>query len=404
LLVPLAAGGGLLAHRKLGPVPVVVTSVVRGTAVDAVYATGTVEAEERVVVRAKSAGSIAELVVREGARVQKGDLLARIDNPAVSFELRRGQAELHAASAHAGPSAPQLEALRAQRRSQEADLAMARQDLERVQKLVAGGALPQAELDYARTRVERLEASLAANQAQEQALRIDLSANRARMAASVQSLATRVSDTEVRAPLDGVVLARLVELGEVVMLNQPLFRVGDTSRLLLELAVDEADVARVRDGALGEPSRVAVRLYAFPGHAFGGRVYEVMPDANRERKSFLVKVRFDEPPEALRSGMTAEANIIARERPGVLLAPAEAEADGAFWIVTDGRARKRDAKIGIRDLVHLEVLDGLGEGDAVVVDGQAGLGEGRRVRVTPRAPDKAADGAATSPASAAARK
>ena len=62
----------------------------------------------------------------------------------------------------------------------------------------------------------------------------------------MQSLASRVSDTEVRAPLDGVVLAKSVELGEVVVVNQPLFKVGDVTRLILEVSVDEADIGRVR--------------------------------------------------------------------------------------------------------------------------------------------------------------
>lgn len=98
LLVPLVAVGGIVA-KKLAPLPVVATRVVRGTAVEAVYATGTVEAESRVFVRAKVGGSVAELLVKEGAVVKKGDLLARIDNPVVSYDLERGQAELVAASA-----------------------------------------------------------------------------------------------------------------------------------------------------------------------------------------------------------------------------------------------------------------------------------------------------------------
>src|SRR6185369_664233 len=94
--VVILAGGGAVAARRLQPIPVVVTPVVRGKAIDAVYATGTVEADDRVNVKAKTNGSITEILVKEGAPVKKGDLLARIDNPVVAFDLKRGQADLSA--------------------------------------------------------------------------------------------------------------------------------------------------------------------------------------------------------------------------------------------------------------------------------------------------------------------
>lgn len=376
-------------YRATRPFPVTVTPVVRGTAVDAVYATGTVEAEDRVDVKAKSSGSVVEILVKEGAVVKKGDLLARIDNPVVAFELRRGQADLHAASAQAGPSAPQIAALRGQWAAVDADLAIAKKELERAESLAKSGALSDAEVDRARARVRQLEGTLSANEAQQRALRIDLTANAARQAANVQSLASRVTDTEVRAPLDGVVLGRRVELGEVVTVNQTLFRVGDTRRLVLEVTVDEADVGRVHDGRDGAPpSPAAVSLYAYAGQTFRGTVYEILPDANRERKAFVAKVRLDAPPPGLRSGMTAEVNVIAGERPGVLLAPTDAIADGALWVVRDGRARRQPVTAGLRDLLRVEIKTGVAEGDQVVVSQQDKLAEGKRVTPTVRPADK----------------
>jgi HlyD family secretion protein len=377
------AAGGVVAERRLRPLPVVVTAVVRGKAVDAVYATGTVEAFDRVNIKAKTNGSVLEILVKEGQAVKRGDLLARIDNPMVSFDLKRGQADLSAANAHAGENAPQLAALRAQADAIGADLATARADLARTESLLRSGSVAQAELDRARSRVLQLEGQLGANQAQQRALRIDLTANAARQAAAVQSLATRVADTEVRAPIDGVVLSKGVEIGEVVAVNQTLFKVGDTRDLVLEVSVDEADVARVHDG-----SRAAVSLYAFAQQVFKGQVFEILPDANRDRKAFLAKVRLAQPPPGLRSGMSAEVNIIAREEEGVLLAPSEAEAEGSVWTVKDGRAQRQPVAVGIRDLLRVEVKSGLAEGDLVIVEGQDKVRPGTKVVATPRADDK----------------
>jgi HlyD family secretion protein len=393
LLLVALIGAGAVVRSRLAPVPVVVTPVMRGKAIDAVYATGTVETEDRVQVKAKSSGSVAEVLVKEGSAVKKGDLLARIDNPGVAFDLKRGEADLSAASAQAGPSAPQIASLRAQAKMVDSELAMARQDLARFERLAGTGVLPQVEADRARARVVQLESSLAANEAQQRALRIDLSANAARQSAQVKSLAARVTDTEVRSPLDGVVLQKSVEVGEVVAVNQTLFKVGDVKSLILEVAVDEADIARVVAGdpaGSGRGSSAAVSLYAFSKQVFRGHVFEVLPDANRERKAFLAKVRLSEPPAGLRSGMSAEVNIIVGEHDGALLAPSEAEERGAVWVVRGGVAQRQPVVIGVRDLLRFEVIEGLAEGDAVVVEGQAQLAPGKRVSVTERSADKAA--------------
>lgn len=386
-LVMLAAAAGAGVYYVRRPVPVTVVAVTRGKAVDAVYATGTVEADGRVVVKAKTGGSI-EVLVREGARVKKGDLLARIDNPAVSSELRRGKAELSAASAQSGPGAPQLAALRASADALRADLELVTKELERTKKLVESGTLSSAEQDRLEAKKRQLDGQLAANAAQQRAVAIDLTANRERATAAYDTLASRVADTEVRSPQDGVVLTRNVEMGELVSPNQPLFKLGDTSQLVIEVSVDEADIGRVRDGAGPEASRAAVSLYAFPKDVFAGRVYEVLPDADRARKSYVAKVRLDAPPVGLRSGMTAEVNIIIDEKDGVLLGPTEALVGDFVWVERGGKAAKVAVETGIRDLLRFEIARGLDEGDHVVVVGQASLTEGKRLVSTVRAPDR----------------
>jgi HlyD family secretion protein len=379
---------GLVLYQRARALPVAALPVVRGRAVEAVYATGSVEAENRVEVKAQVAGSIAELLVREGAKVKKGELLARINNPSATFELKRGTSDLTAASAQASRDAPQLAALAAQSRSIAAELESARVEHARTAQLHKSGGVPQADVDRALARLEQLKGSLDANAAQQRALRIDLSANVARQSAQVQSLAARVSDADVRAPLDGVVLVRRVEPGEVVSVNQPLFVVGDTRSLVLEVSVDEADVARIGDGRDGGPvTKVAVSLLAFSKQVFSGEVFEIFPDADRTKKAFLVKVRLDQIPSGMRSGMTAEVNMITQQREG-LLAPASAESDGELWLAQGGVAVKRKVRIGIRDPLRVEVLEGLSEGDLVIIEGKDKLREGAHLKVETRQPDK----------------
>jgi HlyD family secretion protein len=264
-------------------------------------------------------------------------------------------------------------------------LAAARREAERAGQLWSKGAGGKPDWERARDQVSELEARLAAKQAQERAQRIDLDANRGRTQAVVRSLATRVADADVRAPLDGVVLARYVEPGEVVAVNQPIYKIGDIRSLLLEVTIDESDVARVHDGAT--PSKVAATLNAFPGRVFAGHVTQLMPDADREKKTYLAKVALDEPVAGLRSGMTVEVNIIVEEHTGVLLAPADAIVDNEAWVVRDGRVERRRVELGIHDLVRAEVKSGLAEGDQLVIGGGERLSRGKRVRTSERAPD-----------------
>jgi RND family efflux transporter MFP subunit len=366
---------------KLRPVSVTTTPIIRGTAVEAAYATGTVEPFDRVVVKAKAAGAI-DLKVREGAHVKKGDVVAVIDSPTLGHDLDRGKVDLRAAEEQAGAKGPQVVALEAQARALRAELNTVQNDRTHVASLVGSGSVPQVDLDHLVDKGAALQAQIEANVAAQQALRIDLAARRDESSATMGSLSARLADTEVRAPLDGVVLARYVEPGEVAAVNTPLLKIGNVDNLVLECAIDEADIGHVTVG-----KSVAISLYAFSDKVYDGEVFEILPDADRSKKSFLAKVKFRQPPAGLRSGMTAEVNVIIQERPQSLLVPAEAvDATGRVFVVANGHLQARTPKLGVRDMLRVEVLDGLAEGEEVVVAGGEGLTEGTRVQATERPP------------------
>jgi HlyD family secretion protein len=377
-----------------------VAPVARGRALQAVYATGMVEADPRVELKARLAGTIRDLQVREGATVTKGQLLARVENRSLSYDLKRGEADLRAASARARAESPQLAELEARRAALAAELAQAEDELRRDEQLRASQAVPAEAVERGRRKVTRLKAEMGAQDARIRATRSDLAAERVRLGAVAGSLASVVEDSFVRSPLDGAVLRRRVEDGEAVSQGQALFTVGDTRRLLLEVKIDEADVGQVRVG-----QAVAINLYAWPARVFGGAVAEIYPDAERETKTFLARVRIADPPPGLRSGMSAEVNIVTAEKPDALLVPAAAvlgmrEAgperpcrkaggpgscfEGTAWVVKDGRAERREVTLGLRDVRQVEILTGLDVGEQAVVLGGKGLRGGARVRARAR--------------------
>jgi len=389
-VVALTTVVGSIAWSKSKPHPVVAVAVERGKAIEAVYATGTVEAEERRIVKARAGGLLVELHVREGDAVKAGQLLGRIDAPTAVAEVRQRRVDNVAARALASDAGPRLAALRAQAAALEAELQLARADRERAQALLSSAAAPRTEVERLTSRVAQLEAQLAARRAEERALAIDLRASTDRSAASLDAAQARLADCELRAPIDGVVLGRLIEPGEVVGKDQPVLKIGDVRGLILEVLVDESDVARVSDGGDGRPaSPVVASLYAMPGRTLRGTVSRVLPDAQRDKKAFLVKVRIAEPPPGLRSGMSAEVNIVTRERTNVLVAPTEAlRPDGSAWVLRDGRAARVPVARGIGDLLRSEVSAGLVAGDLIVTEGGDGLVEGARVKATVKRADR----------------
>src|SRR6185369_3009789 len=147
---------------------------------------------------------------------------------------------------------------------------------------------------------------------------------------------------QITAPIDGVVIRRLIEVGEAVVTNQKLLTVGNIDHLQLEVKIDEADVGRVRIG-----QDVLVDLYAFADRVVKGRVLELGPDADRDSKTFLAKVEFVAPPEGLRSGMSAEVNIVTQRHENALLIPSGCILGGDLYVVESGHAKLRHVKVGL---------------------------------------------------------
>jgi HlyD family secretion protein len=158
----------------------------------------------------------------------------------------------------------------------------------------------------------------------------------------------------------------------------------DVARLYVRATVDEFDARRVH---LDQEARVT--LDAFPGRTLRGRVYKVSPAVSGERqeaRTFTIRVSLEEGKELLKPGMSADVEVIVARRPGALFVPTQAllEREGKRWVyrVAEGRARLVPVRVGESNWQSTEVLDGLAEGDQVVVNPDTpGLAEGTRVKV-----------------------
>ena len=297
-------------------------AAVRGTAVEIVYATGGVEPVHWAKVASVIRDRIIEICDCEGRTVAKGDVLVRLDGRDVEAGLKELKARED----------------------------FLKREMSRVSELIIRGA--------------------ATSQAQERAA-MDLQTVQGLI--SVQT--EKIADYTIVAPMDGVVLRRDGEVGEIADAGQILFRIGVPKPLQVVAEVNEEDIPRV---ALGETA--LFRTDAFPEQRLEGKVSDITPMGDVAAKTFRVKIALpDDTP--LKPGMSVEANIITREKPNALLIPADALQGNTVFVVDGTRARKRDVKVGIRGIRMVEILSGLADGERVASPSAADLKDGARVRI-----------------------
>ena len=320
-----AAAGAFVFWRVGGfSQEVTLVEVRRGDAAEVVYATGIVEPARWAKVIALTRKRIVDVCYCEGKPVKAGDMLVRLDDS-------QEQALLS-----------ELEARRKRLQS----------DVERITGLVGRNISPQTQLEQTQTQLREFEA------------RIELAKE-------------RIDELVLRAPMDGVVLRRDGEIGEIAGtgMNDVLFWVGQPRPLRIVADVNEEDIPRVRAG-----QRVLLRSEGFRGKTLEAKVGEITPKGDPQTKTFRVYLSLpDETP--LLIGMSVEANIVTQEKKDVLLLPAEAILQDNVFTVVDGRLQRSKIEAGLRGARMVEIISGVQENQRVVSPISTQMREGQRVRI-----------------------
>ena len=189
----------------------------------------------------------------------------------------------------------------------------------------------------------------------------------------------RLADMTITAPLDGIVLRKDGEVGEVVQADDLMLWIGQERPYWITADVDEEDIPWVEPG-----QRALIEADAFPDRVLEGTVSEITPMGDAINKQYRVRVLLplDSP---LLIGMTTEINIVVRIEENALLIPEAAVAGRGFvWLVEEGAARRRKVEFGIYGEGMVEVRSGLGEDDRLIVSPPADLQEGAAIRVNSR--------------------
>ena len=400
----LGSAGTVALLGRRGEVPVRVVTLKREDMVISVSATatGTLESEAEVNIRAEVPGRILRLLVDEGDRVARGQVVAELDPQEADSQIALARAELATARARLEEERAGVAMLRERIRTKieetRATMERTARDLERLRALHAEGAIPRQQLDLAQAESEVAAAGHAAALADRDQVNVKEHQVAAAQAAVAQREAQlRLAEVQrsrmtIRSSIAGLVTRRLANEGEVVglgggsmvTLGGPLFTLVDLDRLYIRATVDEFDARQIR---LGQEARVT--LEALPGRTLRGRLYKISPAVSGERqeaRTFSVRVALEEGKEFVKPGMSADVEVIVARRRDALFVPNQAilerEGKKRVYVVADGRARATTVKVGEINWNSTEILEGLREGDRVVINPDApGLSEGARVRV-----------------------
>ncbi|HSD61486.1 MAG TPA: efflux RND transporter periplasmic adaptor subunit [Burkholderiales bacterium] len=321
LLLAAAAAGAWFVYTLLQPL-VAVTRPTRGPAVEAVYATGTVEPVDFAKVAPLERARLTQILARDGDKVRKGQVLARLDdrearNVVAQLEVRRD---------------------------------FLKQERDRVTDLYKKNFVSRQALDRAESDLAQVEAQIAA-------------ARRG------------LAETALVSPMPGVVLRQDGEPGEMVNSGQVLYWVGDPNKLRITADVDEEDIPRVKPG-----QTALIKADAYPEQVLQGTLSEITPKGDPVSKNYRVRIAVprDTP---LRVGMTVEVNLVVRETKDALLVPTSSVSNSQVWLLREGRAERVPVKTGVIGEKLAEVRDGLRGDETVIVAPPGNLKPGARVRV-----------------------
>jgi HlyD family secretion protein len=357
-----AALAGSCAEREDAAGAYLTEPVDRGEIAATVLATGIVEPVTTVQVGTYVSGPVREIHADFNSPVTKGQLVAKID-PA-PFEVKVRQAEANLANARASLAKAR------------AALRLARLTLDRNRELRRRELISQGELDAAESQDAQARAQLALEEAGVQ-----------QAEAALEEARINLAYTDIRSPVDGVVVSRSVDVGQTVAASfqtPTLFQIAqDLAKMQVRANVSESDIGAVRETQLAE-----FGVDAWPGRVFAGRVVQVRnaPVTVQNVVTYDVVIEVENPDHALKPGMTATVTIVSDRRADALRVPLralrfrpEAEGDGAgaaraapgtgTVFVVNGRGLRRvELRTGLRDDRFAEVLAGeLAPGDALAV-------------------------------------
>ena len=316
---------GLVEQNSATPLPVEVSLPARADIYATYATTSTLESDSDAPVLARVAGEVIEILVEEGMQVTKGQILARLDGQQLRLEMLQARANLD----------------------------QVRNEYERLVDMQKRGLVSVAMYE---------------------GLKYDMAA----LEASYELKRLNYSYTKIRAPIAGIVSSREIKLGRQINVNDPTFRITDTSKLVAYLRIPQTELTKFSAG-----HAVKLSVDAIPDIMFAATIDRISPTIDIRNGTFRATAYVDNSDNSLAPGMFARFDIAYEKHADALLIPTAAliEEDNiaVVYIINGDSVERRVIETGIKSGSMVEVLHGLDITESVVITGQAGLRDGSRV-------------------------
>jgi RND family efflux transporter MFP subunit len=342
---------------------------------------GTLEADNRVVLRPEADGRVVQIFVASGTRVAPGSPIAQLRPDRDRAQVTGAVADVNAARASRNNAQAQIKALEAQRVSDVANVELQNQQFQRISTLVSQGAFPQQQLDQVRRDRNAAVAALNATDERIRAARSTLDEENAVLSSAESKVAVAgegLRDTRITAPIGGVVGDVTVKLGDYVKAGDTLTSIIQNQSLNLRLSIPSGRSPQLRIG-------VPVELIGSKDDVLGtGRVSFISPQVDSQTQTILAKATFPNPEGSLRDAQQVRARAIWNRSPGVSI-PTTAVVPVAgekfvFVAQSQGQskliARQKPVKLGEIRGNNYQVIQGLQPGETIVVSGILNLSDG----------------------------
>jgi HlyD family secretion protein len=367
-------------------------------------ATGYIIAHHKIEVAAKVVGRVQWIGVEQGDLVHEGQVIVRLEDDEYRAQVQQAKGNLANLEAKLneamhGSRPEEIAVAEANMVNAQADLENAKVTLGRTARLAEAKVVSrqimddaQAKYDGAMARVNSLNktlelAKLGPRQEQIDALRGQV----VQAKGTLDYAETQLSNTVIKAPVTGTILERAVEKGEFVTTSFVgdkgakgyVVSLADLNDLQVELDIAQNDFAKLHAKQKG-----IISVDAFSDRKYAGYIYEVAPEANRQKATVQVKVKVENPDEYLRPEMNSSVAFLADDQPKtgnasdpVILVPPSAIKDGVVFVVLNGRAIRRPVTPGITMSNGVRVKQGLIGGEDVIVSPPSGLTDGAHVKL-----------------------
>lgn len=322
-----------------------------GAIAESVYASVTLQPDSLYFSHTAVSGIVERLFVEEGSLVQSGDKLIQISNDAPELNKQNSWLALELAKQNYSGTGAILSGIEEDIKAAQLSLTYDSINFFRQQNLWKEGVGSKYDYDTRKLKFEVSKKNLELLENQYARTKSELQTQLRQAENNYKTASIATKDYTVRSQINGRVYQLFREPGEIVSQQEPVASLGSASSFMIEMLVDEVDIASIEIGM-----KALVTLDAYEGQVFSAKLTRIYPQKNERTQTFTVEALFDKQPPRLYPGLSGEANIIISEKPSALIVPRNYLIDGNSVNTEDGIIK---IKLGLQNMEEVEVLSGL---------------------------------------------